>query len=336
MKPFSIAACFAGLWLTPMFFLGQAVGQRAFQKTGHPTCHITLRASVELASGEFSLADLLDDDTCPQLREAAARVPLGKVPLAGSARVLAGEAVRAGLRELAEDGRAVWGAAATAVLERINVPERIMVRRSGARASCADIVRKMVRKMPESAGERPQISASGIPNQPAADRARPRAIDCGAADRIPQDTPLEFSPPVWDPTLGGWEVYARCVQPADCVPFLVRLRSRDSPMQPGSVGGANRSTIAKLAAGSAPFLDQERSGQTSSDRTTPGSGPPTARVRPGQTVTLLWDQEGIRLVIPAVALDAGVSGERVRARIVRGGALVPAIVVSAGMLRAAS
>ena len=32
-------------------------------------------------------------------------------------------------------------------------------------------------------------------------------------------------------------------------------------------------------------------------------------VRPGQTVTLLWDQDGIRLTVPAVSLDRGGAGE---------------------------
>ena len=59
-------------------------------------------------------------------------------------------------------------------------------------------------------------------------------------------------------------------------------------------------------------------------------------VRSGETVTLLWDQDGIRLVIPAVCLDAGGEGQRVRARIATSGRTLPAIVVRAGMLRAAS
>ena len=59
-------------------------------------------------------------------------------------------------------------------------------------------------------------------------------------------------------------------------------------------------------------------------------------VRPGETVTLLWDQDGIRLLVPAVCLDRGEAGEPVRARIVRSGRMIRAIVESAGTLRAAS
>ena len=59
-------------------------------------------------------------------------------------------------------------------------------------------------------------------------------------------------------------------------------------------------------------------------------------VRPGQTVMLLWDQDGIRLQIPALCLDRGVPGSEVRARILRGGTVVRATVVSADSLRAIS
>ena len=256
-----------------------------------------MRATVEVA-GEFSLADLLGSGTCSKLRRAAATVRLGSAPVAGSVRVLAGSEVRMILQKLAD------GLGLDALEFASIVPERIRVRRAGTRASCADIARKI----------------------PA---ASPGTADCGAADRVSEDASLEFSRPDWDPALRSWQLYARCVHPADCVPFLVRLPGRDAGEQErveaetGTAAGKARSTIARLAADS---LDQ----------VAPGPARARALVRPGQAVTLLWDQDGIRLVIPAVALDPGAPGESVRARIVRGGRLVRAVVVSAGMLRAAS
>lgn len=62
---------------------------------------------------------------------------------------------------------------------------------------------------------------------------------------------------------------------------------------------------------------------------------PTA-VRPGQTVLLVWDAEGVRLMAPAVCLDRGGIGERVRARIRSSGRVLTAVVASAGELRASS
>jgi Chaperone for flagella basal body P-ring formation len=289
----------------------------------HASCRVTVAANVEV-SGEFSLADLLDGGSCAEVRRAAAKVLLGSAPLAGSKRVVAGSEVRTTLEKLAANLEAAGASVPVVVL----VPERITVRRAGARASCADITRWI-------------------------HRASPGAVDCGAADRIPQDAALEFSRPDWDPALGSWQLYARCVHPADCVPFVVRLTGHsnennennenedDAREQTGTAAGELRgktvrnnktvrnkmirSTLARLAAASAP-----------SPTTALGADRALPLVRPGQTVTLLWDQDGIRLVVPAVCLDRGAPGENVRARMGHGGAVVRAIVVSAGMLRAAS
>jgi hypothetical protein len=317
MKPFLIAACIASF---PAWAGAAPV---------HAGCHATVAASVEVAPGSFSLADLLEPGSCPSMRSAAARVRLGSAPLAGSVRVLDGEQVRTLLRASAEDAAHLDAAPVDAdqadanpvdanqvsdVPTSILVPERITVRRAGARASCADI--------------RAQI--------PGPFDAAARPIDCGGTGRISQTAALEFTRPAWDPALGSWQLYARCVHPADCVPFLVRLRGGEAgagsgteaqaEKETGTAASRPRSTIAKLAAASSPSLGQ----------TAPGPAPAGALVRPGQAVTLLWDEDGIRLVVPAVALDAGAPGERVRARIGRGGTLVRATVVSAGMLRAAS
>jgi hypothetical protein len=288
MKPFLIAAGIVSFSLV------------AGVSPGHASCRVTARASVEV-SGEFSLADLLGSGSCLPLRRAAAQVALGSAPVTGSVRVLAGNEVRALVQKLAAGLGQDAGEFVTIV-----VPERITVRRAGARASCADIARS--------------IAVTSTSAGPA---------DCGAADRIPHDASLEFSPPAWDPALRSWQLYARCVHPADCVPFLVRLRGRDPGVgaEAGAAteAGKARSTIARLAASS------QSQGQTAS-----GPARALALVHPGQPVTLLWDQDGIRLVIPAVALDRGAPGEPVRARIVRGGRLVRAVVVGAGMVRAVS
>lgn len=315
---------------------------RDFLKQIAPACGrlVTVRASVEV-SGEFSLADLLGSGSCLALRRAAAQVALGSAPVTGSVRVLVGNQVRA----LAQKVAAGLGQDAGELVTFV-VPERITVRRAGARASCADIARSI----PGTSTSTSTSTAAG-------------PADCGAADRIPHDASLEFSPPAWDPALRSWQLYARCVHPADCVPFLVRLRGRAgeadareekekgiaagaarNPMVPRSpmVGSKfarskfarstmprstmARSTMARLAAASSPL----------SGLNPPGPAGAGALVRPGQAVTLLWDQDGIRLVIPAVALDPGAPGEPVRARIVRGGRLVRAVVVSAGMVRAVS
>jgi hypothetical protein len=287
MKHLRIAACIASLLLWTRSSAGQS------------SCQVTVAASVELAGGEFSLADVLPGDTCPALRRAASGMHLGRAPLSGSVRVLSGDEVRALLRKLAGGSGNASGAVT------IEVPERIAVRRAGARASCADI------------GARILGSARD------AGRSSPRQMECGAADRIPQDTLLERSKTVWDSTLGSWDVFTRCVHPGDCVPFLVRVPGGEFPPEIAPSARQVNSSIAERAM--AP---------SSAARATLPVGKPL--VLPGEAVTLLWDQDGIRLVVPAVCLDAGGPGQAVRARIARGGRMVRAIVVSAGKLRTAS
>ncbi len=301
MKPILIAACIAGFWISPSASPGQA------------GCPATVQAGVEVASGEFSLADLLTRDSCPALLRAAAGVRLGSAPSAGSVRVLAGDDVRARLQKLAagEEDRA--GGSST-----LRVPQRIMVRRTGARASCADLAHGLA--LP---GTAPLSTTPEFADPLKTSAVSGREIDCGAADRIPQGTELERTRTVWDGALGSWNVFARCVHPADCVPFLVRL-----PSLPSEIA---------LSAGPFKSMDAGRSlAPSSAGRPAPERAAGKPLVRAGETVSLLWDQDGIRLTVPAVALDAGGPGQGVRARIGRGGRMVRAIVVSAGKLRSAS
>lgn len=70
------------------------------------------------------------------------------------------------------------------------------------------------------------------------------------------------------------------------------------------------------------------------------AGPGAARVhslvKPGQRVELLWDQGGIRLTTSAVCLQAADAGQTVRARFVRTGRVVRAVVLPDGRLRTKS
>lgn len=68
----------------------------------------------------------------------------------------------------------------------------------------------------------------------------------------------------------------------------------------------------------------------------PAASASGAMIRPGQSVVLVWDEDGIRVQVPALSLDAGGLGAQVRARILRGNRVVRAIVESAESVRAIS
>lgn len=287
-------------------------------------CRVTVKAQVEVAPGRLSLADLLSADTCPGFTHSASDVDLGSAPLSGSVRVLAGAEVRVRLEKLTESlangtAGALQSIAATLATRRtpipqMFIPERISIRRAGARASCADLGARLLAASGIFSSAPPLAvpakSLAGTWSNPAA-AVVSSAMDCGAAGRIAQETPVQLTRTIWDSTLGSWDISGRCVHPGDCVPFLVRV--------PGSSPSAAHALLASSSSKAAPLAIEAK-----------------PLVRAGDKVILLWDQDGIRLTVPAVCLDAGAEGQRVRARIVSGDRTLPAIVVSAGVLRAAS
>jgi len=305
MKLLILAALLIGVPVGPALAFSQAA------------CPAVVAADVEVALGDFSLADLLVKGTCPVLLHAASQVHLGKAPLPGTVRVLDGNEIRAWLRKVTAHVANLSGSA------NPRAPERVRVRRAGARADCADIVGRIL----ASRDAHPVRAESGMHGVTKLDagEASTAATDCGAAGRIPQEARFELTRKVWNPTLGAWDLFARCLKPGDCVPFLVRVPSRDFPAEVAEPARMVPRAISVSAAASVPSAKAP---------ITPRPG--TALVRPGETVSLLWDEDGIRLVVPAVSLDAGWPGEEVRARIARGGRVVHAIVVSVGHLRATS
>jgi len=129
-------------------------------------------------------------------------------------------------------------------------------------------------------------------------------IDCGAGGRIRRDAALEITNKKSDPALHTWILSVRCTDPADCVPFV--LRSPD----------ATSGNIAR----NMTLIDK----------------PATPVVRAGQSASLLWERNGIRLVLPVVCMEPGAVGDLVQVRTANRLRVLRAIVVGVGILRAIS
>jgi hypothetical protein len=142
---------------------------------------------------------------------------------------------------------------------------------------------------------------------PAAKRSSLDDADCALSGQIPQGAPLEPTKTVWDAARNSWDVTLRCVHPGDCVPFQVRFPGRES-IPENVVSDRPGPVIGNRAAGKPLVL-------------------------PGEAVSLLWDQDGVRVVVQAVCLDPGGIGETVRARLPQSGRILRAVVVGAGELR---
>jgi hypothetical protein len=221
-----------------------------------------------------------------------------------AAQVSLGTAPRAGsVRVL--DGHAVRGLLqelASAGLSPkeiagIEIPPRIVVRRAGGTKSCAEIARFVA----NAASARGDEGAPGGLQQ---------NLDCAAARGVPEEASLELTKTAWNAVLQRWEYSLRCAHSGDCVPFLVSAEQKTAVTQ----GLALR----RLAASAEPASISAAS----------------LPVKRGQTATLIWDQAGIRVVLPVTCLDAGGLGQFVRVRFKNAPRILRAEVVGEGMLRA--
>jgi len=267
---------------------------------GEPACTaVTVPSTVEAGKEELSLAELLRGG-CRQLREAAAQVNLGAAPRAGSVRVLDGRRIRGVLEEVLEE---LAGAGLSRQqISGIEIPERIVVRRAGGTKSCEEIAR---------------FVGGAAPSQNAGAPAwRQQDLDCAAARGIPEAAPLELTQTAWNAVLQRWEFSLRCARAADCVPFLVwsdESKTADS-------GARHRSALSPGASSSHSLSSMGLGGGST--------------IKRGQTATLVWDQAGIRVVLPVTCLDAGGVGQVVRVQLKNGPRILRAEVVGEGMLRA--
>ena len=272
MKYFRPISLMAALWLTSVPVFCQL------------PCEANFLNSVELRGQELTLADVLDPGTCPSLLRSAAQVSLGKAPLEGCDRVLEGREVRALVDRIAFSkgiGIKIDGFGGG------NVPERIVVRRSGSHLSCSDIAAKII-------SHREQNVQNG-------------GVNCGALRRIRKDVSLNTMRKSWDPALQSWEFTVRCARAMDCVPFLVRVAGSDSGNPDGMLEtwGAARSRPESIV---------------------------NPLVHAGKKSTLLWDQDGIRVILPAICLDSGKQGDTVRVRLESGSRIMQATVTAEGTL----
>jgi len=267
-----------------------------------PVCpQVTVQAIVETVREKLTLEDLLAPDSCAQVRQAAAEVPLGLAPRGGIVRVLDGQEVRRQLEGLKDGHLGLQNIV-------LKIPERILIRRAGPTKSCAEIAGFVA-------------SAASIPDLFGASKRWQEKLDCAAAQGIPKDTQLALTRTTWNAGLQRWEFALRCARPEDCVPFLVWVSEERQP--PGGTADAHASAIRRPVSG---------------DKTSARGVPQPLKsvpwlVKRGQTATLLWEQSGIRVTLPVTCLDAGGLGDVVRVRFKNAARTLQAVVVGEKALR---
>ena len=157
-----------------------------------------------------------------------------------------------------------------------------------------------------------ELSLAAVPREIALGGLRARDLDCAAVPSLAADVHFELTKVFFDRTLHSWEFLLRCANPRDCVPFLVRWpQTAGDPLPRDSAALVKASPAAINSQASQHFL-----------------------LREGATVTLLWDQDGIRVVLPAICLEKGNIGDSIRVRIKSGTRVLRAEIVNESLLRA--
>lgn len=280
---------------------------------------LTVPARVEAAKGELSLADLLTHGTCPRFLQAASQVNLGAAPRAGSLRVLDGREVQQLLAGLNEGNENKNKDAETPV--RMKIPERIVVERAAASKSCLEIAQFIATNafLPDVTSPRMAHAGRWL-------NVNVNDLSCAGIPSIPEDTPLEVSKTFWNAALQRWEFALRCARSADCVPFLVWAH------EPKTSSAARVDSQEGVALEN-HYLGFPGAGAGVGVTTGRGIGEARRLVERGETVTLTWEQGGIRIVLPATCLDPGAMGQFVRVRFKNTSGILRAEVVGAGSLR---
>jgi hypothetical protein len=125
---------------------------------------------------------------------------------------------------------------------------------------------------------------------------------CGVATEVPANARLELAKKSWDPALRSWELVARCTDPKSCVPFFIRIPDDGE----NKLSDLRHTTYRENAA-------------------------PNLVVHPGQRIEVIWNQSGLRLRLPGVAVEPGRTGDKVRVHL-KAGPVITAVVSSPGTL----
>jgi hypothetical protein len=143
---------------------------------------------------------------------------------------------------------------------------------------------------------------------------------CSRAAQVRDGESLELMKVRWDQVLRSIEFRLRCKSPAACLPFLLRVRTSALERHPSFSNGRSR--------------DDGQADRAQTEPTLMRTLPLPKMVRPGQMVTLIWEQGDMRISRRVICLDPGGKDQEVRTRGKEGGRVVRARVLAAGLVKA--
>lgn len=145
----------------------------------------------------------------------------------------------------------------------------------------------------------------------------PAVLTCPSAIRAGED--LEVARVKWDALVHSFEVRLRCKSARACLPFVVRIPA-DLGAKPHDL---NRNPAGKWEASASRNYPLDTIEQRS-----------LVVVKPGEKVTLLWQENGMRITRSVICLEPGRKGQQVRTRAMAGGPILRARVLKSGWVEA--
>ena len=260
-----------GGWLVAILVAGGARGQR-----------LELRAMVEVRRDTVVLSDLLPSEAPPWIREAATRVDLGPVPVLGTTRALDSTGIAAAL------------GAQPGLLDRLAIPDRILVRRAGFAVSRDAVLRALERFYPDF-GKNFDLKDAEL------------RWDAGWAtwERNPR---LQVRRASWDALRKSW---------------LWRIHAEDGAQSPDFLV---ESTDPRL------LLARVQASAGVSNRAEGKAEP--ALIRVGARAWLIAESGGIRLRTEVTCLESGRLGQQIRVRSLSGQRVFQAEIIGDKLLEA--
>ena len=254
---------------------------------------VRLRDYVELRAGVVRLSDLLPPGAALDLQRSCGAIELGASPQPESLRQFQGSMVE----RIVAMNRTLSG--------RLEVPERIIVRRTGWTIPVV-AMRDAIAQALAGAARNVDLSESLFewPGEIVASR---------------EDPPLRVVRTHWDPTRNATQFRVQCVPKDVCASFLVRLKPPET---------ANANQLAGLSRDADRAVTNSLSppSTASTDRT-------QTLVRSGQKAELRLEANGIRISLPVICLRRGRLAEQVPVLEATSHRVLQAEVVASGQLQ---
>jgi hypothetical protein len=281
------------------------------------TERVLLKSSAVVTGETVLLSDVLPENSPADVKERAGGVVLGKAPPPGHVRVIARAAVEEKLQVQGD------------LIHRLVIPERIAVRRTGRRISREEVLNSIRNTLVKN-------GFAEANNLTAADVQLDAVVQVSQEDAGLEVTRMDFDPLLRRARFRLWASREKSTLPFFATAHLPLLS------QALATSGAFRLAGKERPAGTS-FRPPGEELQTAAFSVQPGlalirpmrapnSPVLPVLVEPGRKVTLVLRSSRVQIRLPAMPIERGVRGQRIRVRVLANGKILRAEVIARGEL----